>query len=1229
MPSQVTTAAATTGLAYSTQRKIEQLCDGSYLALVQTAITTLKLVQITSPSGTPSFTTLAQTFTFAGANNTVGDLFILNNGTTTSDVWVVWSDNSTNTGLYVAHGTYTASGSSWSWDNTSTSIALGSYTSGFMLPSVVWTGSNLIIVTRANTSNYGIAITYTSTKNGSSGWAALAWLDGGGLGSHCYPLVRHDAANGCTLCVYSLANDTVYGRVIADGSTPSVANWSSAVTLSGASAVGVGAANISAVLDTANKRIHVAYGNSSVSTNPIYTTATYTTTAITAGTPISVDSGATTFTGPSVALDNASPPNAYVFWATGAVGSASDIEYAKIASPYSSAGSATNLTSASGNDNAYPHVPAQAPLGGGYVPLLYAHAVSPWAVEYDNSISISTVYSGAATLKGQGKLTAAGNAAGVGAATLKGQGALTAAGLVVITASVTLKGHGAFSASQYAPGTGIGDLALSTQTQTWVNSGSGTETDITYEDGSNSGWRVGIIPSYGGAVISAWYEINSGAVAGAGTLDSNGSQTDLYTQSGGGGTNPDGWTHSLEESTAHVTFNGGYDGSESYSFANAGSLTELAPVGTVFRRGYLALVKDGVALQTGLKVQVTTYIYPGDPGMIVDRIDWINPTASAVSLDSLNLTSIGGLLDTSATPAGAWTHSNAQQGTVGGTPTSVPSSQTAGEPDYFAITPNGAYGQKIGLVAVKGTVLGASGYNWSPQIAYDETTTGSTPNDRIKMYYITGGASYSIPANTTQSYYVLKSLRRSLTSSDAAAIAADYLNPGTLSVSAGSLVTQTSDTPAGRTASAFAWSERAWVVQASATAGVGVTLDMTPAHVTVRFKPVFKLTNWTTGSAPIVTWGGAALTAGVDYRHVEDTTNHICYVQLYFDVVASGAGTGQRNNAALNIQPSAVSGAVTFSGQGKLTDSGVESFAGAATLKGHGAVTAAGVQVLTGLATLRGQGRLTAAGLQVLTGAAALKGQGRLVASGFTGYAGAATLKGQGKLTALGNVADFASATLHGQGRLTALGAVVDIGAAALKGHGQLTVSGFVVTSGAATFVGHGRLQAAAVEVLTGAAVNRGHGQLTASGVQVLTGAAALHGQGRLVAAGVQVVTGAVTLAGHGVLRASSSQTVGGSVVAPGRGRLLVTGIQVVSKAAVLSGQGHFSASGSQFSTGGMATLPGHGRLRVSGLVLLTGAATLRGQGRLVAALTAPGGPVGVSVTSGANAPVGVTVTEA
>lgn len=914
------TGAANTTLGYAPQRHLEYLCDGSLLLLYQSSTSTVSLKQITSPgSATPAYTAVSQTFSITGSTNTVGDLFILNNGTTTSDVWVTYADNSGTGGLFVAHGTYTASGGTWSWDNTGTSIALGTFNSGFVLGSSVWTGSTLITAFRAQAAAYSTGITYTTTKNGSTGWVAVASLDTGTAGtSHDYQKLLHDATNGCTLIVYCVDADTVKARVIADSTTPSVANWSTAVSLSGT--VNVGAANISAVLDPANSRLHAVWTNSSSGSSPQYCTATYTTTSISAGTAFTAGTGTTTATGCAIGLDSASPPTAYIFWSTNAIGSTADVEYITLASPYASGnlGAATNLTNNTATDNALPHVPTQT-TAAGYIPLVYEHAVSPWGVIYDTTIAaagggttLTTVILHTDNATGVDALTATATVpltdAGAGSENISGlitqiSDSATGSDVVAIpseaesladsgagsetfgatvTAPLTDSGTGIDRISLGGVGTGIGPLARSTQTQTWINSGTDTEQDFTFVDSTNYGWRLGANTGYGGAVWSAWYEINNGTAAGAGTLGSNASQNSMTTSNSDGSTNPDGWTHSLE-SAASVTFDSGFDGSESYSFAGVGSFIEQAPIGTNFRAYYKALVKDGAALQTGLKIVVWSCAYPGDPGMIVDRIDWINPTASAVTLSYMNLTSIGGLISSTATPAGAWNHTNAYYASVGGTPTLVPSSGT-GEPDYVFVTPSSGnvYGQTLGVVAVKSANL-TSLWGGTPNLEYQQNT------NRLKIDYNTNSA--TIPANTTWSFYVLKSLKRNLTSAVADAIAADFLHPGTPTASVGSFT-------------AWRIDERAFEFAASANA-VTCTLDLSPLHVSVRYKPIYKITNWT-ANTPVVAWNGAQLEAGVDYQYTVDSTNHVLYVQLYWDIVSSGAGAGQLNNAALSITPLAV-----------------------------------------------------------------------------------------------------------------------------------------------------------------------------------------------------------------------------------------------------------------------------------------------------------------------------------
>lgn len=412
-------------------------------------------------------------------------------------------------------------------------------------------------------------------------------------------------------------------------------------------------------------------------------------------------------------------------------------------------------------------------------------------------------------------------------------------------------------------GVGIGDLSILTDSISWSGgpTGSpGTETRVIYADSTSSGWAVGMVPTYGGALISPWYQLD------ANTFGAN--------QTGMGTTSPDGHIHWLEQSSG-----GAFSGSEDVKY----TLTELAPTGTAFRRYYQASFGPDA---NGFNWVVYVCIYPGDPGLIAYRFDCTNPSGTAKSLassDSLEIALLGGLQQSDST----WNAANGGYGTVGGTNhVGWPASLTSIEPDYVYITPNTGNGVTIGQETVKHTSL--SGLGWSSlQMDYLQAS-GASGRLKVKVQ----GTFTSFPGNTTQTVYLLNALRRNLTSTDAIAIAADYLAPGTPTTSVGSFTS-------------YSYDERAYVYSASGNS-VTTTLDLSPANVTVRYKPVLKLTGWT-ANAPILTWGGASLTAGVDYRTYTDTTNHICYIQLYFDVVSSGATAGQRNNAALAISPAAVS----------------------------------------------------------------------------------------------------------------------------------------------------------------------------------------------------------------------------------------------------------------------------------------------------------------------------------
>lgn len=638
--------------------------------------------------------------------------------------------------------------------------------------------------------------------------------------------------------------------------------------------------------------------------------------------------------------------------------------------------------------------------------------------------------SGSATLKGQGAFVASG--AVPNSATLSGQGAFVASGHEVITASATLKGQGAFVASPFTPGTGIGDITRSTGTQTANKSGNGygtgditgTEYDYVYKDATGSGWAIGANPWYGGMPSSAWYQLDPTLNT---TLPQKTSLTGnlmtlLTTQSGG----QEHW----EEDAA-----GGFQASELPTFANAGNFTELAPASTPFR-AYLKAIGDAPDAN-GISWTAYMCVYPGDPGLVVFRFDQHNGSGAAISVDESDIELIASLLtDTGANPTGAWNASNGFIGTIGGSVINgwpADSVHTAGTFDYCGITPDSSSGLKLGIgAAVLSDPSVDFGWTGSGYETHISAASGTVPG-RIKFgFYSDVTSNWTIPNGQTNTYYVLRVFRRNLTSSDMAAIAADFKFPGTPTTTAGSYTS-------------YAVDERAYVFAASALNTLGATLDMSPAHVTARYKPVVKVTGWT-GGTPQLTWGGASLTSGVDYRHYEDTINHVLYLQLYFDVVSSGATLGQKNNAALAVQPVQVSGTATLHGQGGFIAAGAyETIIASVSLTGQGAFASSGHEVMTAHpATLAGHGAFSASGAQQGIGQTVLHGQGAFTASGHAVITGhAVTLSGRGSFVAAGHEAISGQVTLHGQGAFTAVGSASTARSATLTGRGAFSASGY------------------------------------------------------------------------------------------------------------------------------------------------------------------------------------------
>jgi len=418
------------------------------------------------------------------------------------------------------------------------------------------------------------------------------------------------------------------------------------------------------------------------------------------------------------------------------------------------------------------------------------------------------------------------------------------------TANVSL----APSGSVGSPG---GGLVVSDQIQNGItnNPGNGqTETDVTWTDATGNGWRIGSIPGYGGANTADWYEVDGGVVGA--------NQTSLNT------TSPSDLAHDWTESTS-----GAFWGSESTPYAQV-SLPPLAPS---FRVGFQATVPAAGTDPNGFVHTVTTYIYPGNPGFIVDRFDITNPSSKPIQLATTGAISydvISGLeqLDTT------WNAANGGYGWVGSAPVQGwPSAATPGDPDYFYIVPSAGSGVSDGIVAVLATKLSTSGV-LNPQIQ------DGLNSHRVKVTVF--GDDQVFPANTTITFYLLQAITRNLTAAEAASIAADYLNPDTPVMTTG-------------TFAGFSLNEGLYSFAAS-----GNQVTFAPSFsstVTERWLDIYKVTGYTVSAPPTVSVNGLPLTPGAQYVTAVDTANHVAYVKLLQPLVPGAAGSGQIQSGPITI----------------------------------------------------------------------------------------------------------------------------------------------------------------------------------------------------------------------------------------------------------------------------------------------------------------------------------------
>lgn len=444
-PFQIATLGNVAGLAYSPQCRVGILCDGSILVADDTSATVVTLHQITSPSGaSPTITALSQTFTYGSATTAlVCDLLVINNGTTTSDVWLLLCSNAgAGATLVVAHATYTASGASWSWGNTGTTAATATQVNS-QTGTLAWNGTDLILVYRDLNVSYKIMATYTATKAGSSGWQTafqLGTSSGGSSQTHEHPILVHDATlaggSGATALVYSIDSgsgsnhsDQLSVLILLDSaSTAAAANWKAEVKDASTTGQGFGSAFLSACVDPATGTVHVLFSSSAAGTGGVigvsYKPVTVTSAGVASwGTRVTVD---TTTGGGTIGICVDATSVLYAFYATGTVGTSGTISYRTMASGGSSWSSATATVGNTAGDG-FPHVPSRDQAVSGYVPLMYQHGTSSFTAQYDNTITAGSAASAlTATCAGVGATTATLSEAGAFTGTAAGVGATTA-----------------------------------------------------------------------------------------------------------------------------------------------------------------------------------------------------------------------------------------------------------------------------------------------------------------------------------------------------------------------------------------------------------------------------------------------------------------------------------------------------------------------------------------------------------------------------------------------------------------------------------------------------------------------------------------------------------------------------------------------------------------------------------------------------------------------------------
>ncbi len=386
-PQVLATSSSALSLQHPAQDKVAYLHDGSLLVAYFDGGKGI-VKQVKNPTTTPS---AFQVQTISGDEVTL----FASSGANSTDIWIQAGAELVGSAPLeqIQHGIY--NGTSFSWDPV-TQIP-GAVSPGRQDPSVTWTGKWLISTWWDDTSGSNsdnVFMNWTTDRTGKTGWLATAIRMTTTNTNITQPNIRHSAKLAATVLTYGTHYRDWY-RVLLDGRTdPSLTNWTAQALIDPGyddSEADFGGPQVA--IDENSGKVHVVRAVVNAG-GPTWHGVTYW-----RGTPDATPmvTGHITWN-PRLLIDSINSPNpediagavdsvgkVYVFWVTSATSGA--LKYATLVSPYTSASAVTTMTT-NGTQPRYPHVPAQAPLSRGYVPLVYqTGSGSPYSIVLDTSIA--------------------------------------------------------------------------------------------------------------------------------------------------------------------------------------------------------------------------------------------------------------------------------------------------------------------------------------------------------------------------------------------------------------------------------------------------------------------------------------------------------------------------------------------------------------------------------------------------------------------------------------------------------------------------------------------------------------------------------------------------------------------------------------------------------------------------------------------------------------------------